>query len=116
VPSSRLRELDDRAAATYAADALRKHSATASPARTMTSVVVPPEQLDMLKEVVEDSLAEFRRQIHRDVHNMHIDLIRQFEIQKNEMEALLGKFSLNEQLVAEIERLRQENVALRQKF
>jgi len=47
---------------------------------------------------------------------MHIDLIRQFEIQKNEVEVMLQHHSINDSLLQEIERLRQENRALQQKF
>ena len=35
-----------------------------------------------IKNLLEDSLTQFRQQIHRDVHNMHVDMIRQFQIQK----------------------------------
>ena len=38
-------------------------------------------QADM-KSMIEDSLAGFRTVVHRDIHNMHIDMIRQFQIQK----------------------------------
>eukprot|EP00041_Stephanoeca_diplocostata_P033567 m.1113911 g.1113911 ORF g.1113911 m.1113911 type:complete len:100 (-) comp24363_c0_seq56:1618-1917(-) len=71
---------------------------------------------DTVRVVVDECLASFRRDVHRDIHNMHIDLIRQFQIQKNEMEHLLSSLSLNEDLVAEIARLREENQQLRQRF
>ena len=39
-------------------------------------------QTEFMKSMIEDSLAGFRNMMHRDIHNMHIDMIRQFQIQK----------------------------------
>lgn len=41
-----------------------------------------PFQTEFIKNLIEDSLADFRFGIHRDIHNMHIELLRQFEMHK----------------------------------
>eukprot|EP00041_Stephanoeca_diplocostata_P033566 m.1113830 g.1113830 ORF g.1113830 m.1113830 type:complete len:436 (-) comp24363_c0_seq52:1618-2925(-) len=85
-------------------------------ASTASPTQLTADAADTVRVVVDECLASFRRDVHRDIHNMHIDLIRQFQIQKNEMEHLLSSLSLNEDLVAEIARLREENQQLRQRF
>jgi hypothetical protein len=35
-----------------------------------------------VRTVIEESLSDLRLQVHRDVQSMHVDLIRQFQIQK----------------------------------
>jgi protein NEDD1 len=98
-----------------AAASVAAANATAAAAAALPSSI-PGIPLESFKTLIEDSLSQFRQQIHRDVHNMHIDLIRQFEIQKNEMEAMLQHNSVNTGLLEEIEKLRQENRVLQQKF
>ena len=39
-------------------------------------------QYQILENIVQDSLADFRDQIRSDVQNMHLELLRQFQIQK----------------------------------
>ena len=39
-------------------------------------------QRALLESVVEDSLSEFRAEMQRDVQNLHLDMLRQFEIQQ----------------------------------
>jgi hypothetical protein len=70
-------------------------------------------QAEFVKNLVSSSLEEFRYAIHRDIHNMHLELLRQFQIQRNELEASVTSLSLNESLVDEIARLRHENSQLR---
>lgn len=129
-PGSRLRVATDATAAAVAAAAiptpLSSFPPIPSPAATAAAATataaaslptaIPGLPLETFKSLLEDSLSQFRQQIHRDVHNMHIDLIRQFEIQKNEVEVMLQHHSINDSLLQEIERLRQENRALQQKF
>lgn len=40
------------------------------------------EQAHLIRMCVDDALASFRQEVHRDIHNLHVDLIRQFQIQK----------------------------------
>ena len=69
-------------------------------------------QSEAIREIVQEGLAEFRLQLHRDVQNMHVEMLRQFHIQQNELVAALQKFSLNEALLEEVQRLRAENTRL----
>ncbi|EDQ90985.1 uncharacterized protein MONBRDRAFT_36327 [Monosiga brevicollis MX1] len=39
-------------------------------------------QADFIRNVVQSTLDDFRFSLHRDVHNLHVELIRQFELQK----------------------------------
>jgi protein NEDD1 len=39
-------------------------------------------QMQLVKNTIDDSLEAFRFSIHRDVQNMHVELLRQFQIQK----------------------------------
>ena len=69
-------------------------SASVSPGqrRLLTSSATagsPQPQAEMIQAIVQASLDEFRTALHQDVHNMHVDLIRQFEIQKVRLPSLV---------------------------
>ncbi|CAG8599154.1 23880_t:CDS:2 [Dentiscutata erythropus] len=74
-------------------------------------------QLQVIKSAVDECLQEFRTSIRNDIQNMHLELLRQFHIQKTEMEMMFLKYcgetlSLRE----ELERLREENERLKMKL
>ncbi|CAG8585328.1 2865_t:CDS:10 [Acaulospora morrowiae] len=74
-------------------------------------------QLQVIGNVVDECLQEFRISLRNDIQNMHLELLRQFHIQKEEMELMFLKYcgetmSLRE----EVERLREENQRLKMKF
>ncbi|XP_072181527.1 protein NEDD1-like [Diadema setosum] len=73
-------------------------------------------QVDFIKDLIEESLEEFRMAIHRDVTNLQLEMLRQFQIQQTEIQALLERYSVNEGLLAEIETLREENKRLKAKY
>ncbi|KAG8578273.1 hypothetical protein GDO81_010440 [Engystomops pustulosus] len=50
---------------------------------------------------------------HRDIINLQVEMIKQFHIQSSEIQMLLERYSVNENLVAEIEKLREENKRLK---
>ncbi|GES98797.1 protein NEDD1 isoform X1 [Rhizophagus clarus] len=67
-------------------------------------------QLQVIGSVVDECLQDFRISLRNDIQNMHLELLRQFHIQKTEMEMMFLKYcgetmSLRE----EVERLREEN-------
>ena len=94
--------------------------------------------------MIEDAMDEFRDQMRRDVLNLHMEMLKQFQIQQvicsvliiryfelcsmyvsllepfyslqTEVRAMLQHYSVNEQLIAEIERLKEENRRLKKKF
>ncbi|KAI9143039.1 hypothetical protein BKA69DRAFT_1064020 [Paraphysoderma sedebokerense] len=73
-------------------------------------------QLQLLENVVDDCLSGFRASVRNDVQNMHLELLRQFQIQKAELEAMFRKYTNIDALVEEVERLREENKRLKMNF
>ena len=54
----------------------------AMPAVSSLTIQDSAFQTEFVKGVIDDCLDEFRSSVHRDVQNMHLEMIRQFEIQK----------------------------------
>nr|AAH66870.1 Neural precursor cell expressed, developmentally down-regulated gene 1 [Mus musculus] len=81
------------------------------PGAPLTSV-----QIRFIQNMIQETLDDFREACHRDIVNLQVEMIKQFHIQLNEMHSLLERYSVNEGLVAEIERLREENKRLRAHF
>ncbi|XP_072511748.1 protein NEDD1 isoform X2 [Notamacropus eugenii] len=73
-------------------------------------------QIHFIQNMIQDTLDDFREACHRDIVNLQVEMIKQFHMQLNEMHCLLEKYSVNGSLVAEIERLREENKKLRTNF
>ncbi|KAJ3228867.1 Protein nedd1 [Chytriomyces hyalinus] len=67
----------------------------------------------VLEAVLESCLEDFRMQVKEEIQNMHVELLRQFCIQKNEMNELFNAHSPTEALLKEVVRLREENARLR---
>lgn len=75
-----------------------------------------PFQVQFIKNLIDESLDEFRVALHRDIVNVQVEMLRQFQIQKNELKGMLEKYSVNEALITEIERLKEENNRLKSKY
>ncbi|XP_012927788.1 protein NEDD1 isoform X1 [Heterocephalus glaber] len=73
-------------------------------------------QIRFIQNMIQETLDDFREACHQDIVNLQVEMIKQFHMQLNEMHALLERYSVNEGLVAEIERLREENKRLRAHF
>uniref|UniRef100_A0A2I2ZSY3 Protein NEDD1 n=2 Tax=Gorilla gorilla gorilla TaxID=9595 RepID=A0A2I2ZSY3_GORGO len=73
-------------------------------------------QIRFIQNMIQETLDDFREACHRDIVNLQVEMIKQFHMQLNEMHSLLERYSVNESLVAEIERLREENKRLRAHF
>ncbi|XP_033120347.1 protein NEDD1-like [Anneissia japonica] len=73
-------------------------------------------QIDFIKNMIDDSLEEVRDAIHRDIRNLQLEMLRQFQIQQSQMQVMLEKYSVNEGLLNEIERLKEENKLLKSKY
>uniref|UniRef100_A0A8C5RQ14 DDB1- and CUL4-associated factor 12 beta-propeller domain-containing protein n=1 Tax=Laticauda laticaudata TaxID=8630 RepID=A0A8C5RQ14_LATLA len=73
-------------------------------------------QIHFIQNMIQETLDDFREACHRDIVNLQVEMIKQFHVQLNEMHALLERYSINDSLVAEIERLREENKRLQTHF
>ncbi|ORZ27919.1 hypothetical protein BCR41DRAFT_124572 [Lobosporangium transversale] len=70
----------------------------------------------LLEGVIENCLMEFRAGLRNDIQNMHLELLRQFQIQKIQIEGLLKQYTDTRELKEENERLMEENRRLRMNF
>lgn len=70
-------------------------------------------QINFIRNMIEETLDDFREACHRDIINLQVEMIKQFHIQSSEIQMLLERYSVNENLVAEIEKLREENKRLK---
>ncbi|XP_022240350.1 protein NEDD1-like isoform X2 [Limulus polyphemus] len=73
-------------------------------------------QAEFVHQVVRDAMEEFRDSVHRDLFNLHVEVIRQFHNQMAEIHNLVRQYSVNDELLAELERLREENKQLKATF
>ncbi|KAK3585866.1 hypothetical protein CHS0354_038398 [Potamilus streckersoni] len=73
-------------------------------------------QTQFIRNLIHEEMEEFRDQMHKEMTNLHLQMLRQFEIQQTEIRSLIQQFSVNEELVAEVERLREEVKRLKKNF
>ncbi|CAG8552745.1 5105_t:CDS:10 [Paraglomus occultum] len=74
-------------------------------------------QYQVLENVISECLHEFRTAIKNDIQDMHLELLRQFHIQKTDMELMFMKYCGDTvALKEEITRLREENERLRMRL
>lgn len=78
-------------------------------ASIITASPLPAEISEMITSAVHDATAHIRS----DIRNMHVDLLRQFEFQKLELQDLMERYSPTDAFMDELESLRQENQRLR---
>ncbi|TMS00933.1 Protein NEDD1 [Larimichthys crocea] len=73
-------------------------------------------QIHFIQNMIHETLEDFRDACHRDIVNLQVEMVRQFYLQLNEIHGLIEKYSVNESLVEEIERLKEENRKLRTNY
>ncbi|XP_061898619.1 protein NEDD1 isoform X1 [Entelurus aequoreus] len=73
-------------------------------------------QIHFIQRMIHDTLEDFRDACHQDIVNLQVEMVRHFYVQLNEIHGLIEKYSLNESLVVEIERLKEENRRLKTNF
>ncbi|XP_069620553.1 protein NEDD1 isoform X2 [Ranitomeya imitator] len=82
-------------------------------AREKSGAPLTSVQINFIRNMIEETLDDFREACHRDIINLQVEMIKQFHIQSSEIQMLLERYSVNESLVAEIEKLREENKRLK---
>ena len=66
---------------------------------------------------IEDEINKLKIFIHEEINTLHVDLIKQFEIQQNQMMEILRNNSLlNSKMAIEIEKLKRENENLKSQY
>nr|XP_046165655.1 protein NEDD1-like isoform X2 [Oncorhynchus gorbuscha] len=65
---------------------------------------------------IHETLEDFRDACHRDIVNLQVEMVKQFYIQLNEIHGQIERYSVNDSLVEEIEKLREENKRLRDSY
>ncbi|XP_029552567.1 protein NEDD1 isoform X3 [Salmo trutta] len=73
-------------------------------------------QIQFIRNMIHETLEDFRDTCHRDIVNLQVEMVKQFYIQLNEIHGLIEKYSVNDSLVEEIEKLREENKRLRDNY
>ncbi|KAG9345654.1 hypothetical protein JZ751_008798 [Albula glossodonta] len=73
-------------------------------------------QIHFIRNMIQETLEDFRDSCHRDIVNLQVEMIRQFYIQLNEIHGLIEKYSVTDTLVEEIEKLKEENRRLRSNY
>ena len=70
-----------------------------------------------LKNYIDEQAEKIKEFVHEEINNLHVDLIRQFEIQNLQNMKMMQEFAvLNSQMCKEIEKLKKENQILKEKI
>lgn len=82
--------------------------------------VVVQEELSNFKKdmcsILRDEVDEMVDQLHRDIINLQVEMLRQFQLQQAETLQLLERYSVNPDLVSEVQRLQEEIKRLKRIF
>lgn len=115
-PSAVDERLEESASATSSNEevySVRESESAAIPSNPATPHQFP---LEFILSAVRDEMEDFQDQIRQDVLNMHVEMLKQFQIQTMEIKSLLETYSVNPDLLAEIQRLREENARLKKNY
>lgn len=86
------------------------------PSETGTTSSTSSFQSKVLESIIDGCLMEFRAGIRNDIQNMHLELLRQFQIQTMEIEGLLKEYADTRGLQEENQRLQEENQRLKMNY
>ncbi|XP_022742515.1 protein NEDD1-like [Durio zibethinus] len=71
--------------------------------------------VQLFQGTFEETLVSFQKSLHGDTRNLHIEILRQFHMQKMEMSGVMSSILENQaELIEEVKSLRKENQQLRQ--
>ncbi|XP_020790823.2 protein NEDD1 isoform X2 [Boleophthalmus pectinirostris] len=73
-------------------------------------------QMHFIQNMIHETLEDFRDACHKDIINLQVEMVRQFCIQLNEIHNLIENYSVNEALVEEVQKLKEENQKLRSNY
>ncbi|XP_076314954.1 protein NEDD1-like [Tachypleus tridentatus] len=73
-------------------------------------------QAECVYRAVKDAVEEFRDSVHKDLLNLHMEIVQLLNEQMTDIHSLVRQYSVNEQLVDELERLQEENKELKSNF
>eukprot|EP00111_Clytia_hemisphaerica_P012931 TCONS_00037976-protein len=73
-------------------------------------------QVDFIQRMIDEAMEDNRAVIHNDMVSLQVEMLRQMEIQKEQIRQMMQQFSINGDLLMEIDRLRTENEKLRYKY
>ncbi|KAI8898576.1 WD40-repeat-containing domain protein [Globomyces pollinis-pini] len=73
-------------------------------------------QYKVIRNVVEEVMVDFQESIRQDVQNLHIELLREFQIQQNEIRNIIEQTVPTQELVQLLRELREENKLLRNHY
>uniref|UniRef100_A0A8C6SSV1 NEDD1 gamma-tubulin ring complex targeting factor n=1 Tax=Neogobius melanostomus TaxID=47308 RepID=A0A8C6SSV1_9GOBI len=73
-------------------------------------------QMHFIQNMIHETLEDFREACHKDIINLQVEMVRQFCLQLNEIHSLIENYSVNEALVEEVQKLREENKKLRTNY
>ncbi|XP_006812933.1 LOW QUALITY PROTEIN: protein NEDD1-like [Saccoglossus kowalevskii] len=116
LPSTSQRGLSGSSSSSVSADIAGDGEGAVGGAPLASSAHQQPFQVEFIRNMIDDAVEDARMSLHRDVVNLQVEMIRQFQIQMYEMRQEMAKYSVNEALVAEIERLKEENRQLKTKY
>ncbi len=78
---------------------------------------IDPDIKRYIRTCIENETNQIKQFIHEEINTLHVDIIRQFEIQQRDMMESIREFSmLNTKMTQEIERLKKENEELKSKY
>ncbi|KAJ8261981.1 hypothetical protein GJAV_G00160720 [Gymnothorax javanicus] len=73
-------------------------------------------QINFIRNMIQETLEDFRDACHKDIVNLQFEMIRQFYIQLMEIHGLIERYSVTDTLVEEIQKLKEENRRLRSNY
>ncbi|XP_064615225.1 protein NEDD1-like [Liolophura sinensis] len=73
-------------------------------------------QEQMFRNMVKEAVEDVHDSLRAELLSVHVEMIRQFQIQLEEMNAMMSHYCGNAELVAEVKRLRAENERLKRRI
>ncbi|XP_062856095.1 protein NEDD1 [Trichomycterus rosablanca] len=91
-------------------------AAAAASGAVNSEIPLTSVQMNFVRNMIHEALEDFRDTSHRDIINLQVEMVKQFYIQLNEIHGLIERYSVNDSLVEEIEKLKEENRRLRANY